>query len=450
MARSDYVESPRSSRRNRKNSHPIPPPAPEVEWFQPVGEEPHSPPRQTRRTTVRRTVVGDRDWDNEDEEIPPRTPESRTSSSSYHPSRPLGRRSEHRRDRSTPSRSVASSRTSVHTLQPPRTSMSRPSDYRRPTVSLRDGSSAGYEDDRSRDRNRSQSRPRSHIVSTPLSRRTSRTFEPHSQSESYTADESDTSFDSQEEEDRAPRSRAEHRLIPVNRAERSRSRYDAARRSDRQYRRRGNPARPVHEDFDDTDSRQTPSLHEAPPPRTPSRSRSRSRAVSVRRIQQRQLEDHVYERDENIDDDASAEEDATHDLHERFDRPTGSHKNRRSRTREHRRAKSEMLVKHSPPSKRYVSSVMISGVNPGSSRRVRSSPKRYYETEVVEVEKHVRPRPSSASVRRPNTVHGSVAASQHQSVSSSTKRPSPNFFERLLGPPLPKHRHYAPEKPKKL
>lgn len=457
MATSDYVASPRSSRRNRTNSHPIPPPAPEVDWSLPVDQVPHSPPRRSRTTTtVRRTLVRHRDWNNEEEEIPPRTPESHTSSSSYHPSQPLGRRSDHRRDRSTPSPSVASSRTSVHTLQPPpRSSMNRQTDYRRPTVSLRDGSSAGYQANPSRDRNRSQSRPPSHIISAPLSRRTSRTFEPHSESESDTADEdSDTSCDSRGDEDRAPRSRAEHRLVPVHRAERSRSRYDAAGPSDPPYKRRGEPARPTDEDFDDADSRQTPSLHEAPPPRTPSRSRSRprthhsrsrSRAVSVRRI-----EGHAHERDEDNDDDASAGEDATHDLHERFDRPIGSHKNRRSGTREHRRAKSEMLVKRPPPSKRYVSSMSIPGVDPGSSRRVRSSSKRYYETEIVEVEKRLRLLPPFTSARRPNTVHGSVAAPQHQSVSSSTKRPSPNFLDRFLGTPLPKHRHRAPEKPKKL
>lgn len=458
MARSDYVESPRSSRRNRNNSHPIPPPAPEVDWSQPVDEEPHSPPRQTRRTTVRRTIVRDGPWEHEDEELPPRTPESRTSSSSYHPSQPLGHRPEHRRDRSTPSRSVASSRTSVHTLQPPRSSMNRPSDYRRPTVSLRDGSSAGYEDDHLRDRQRSQSRPRSHVVSIPLSRRTSRTFDPQSASESDSADgDTETSYD--EDEDRVTRSRTDNRLVPVNRGERSRSRYGTVKRSGRRYRRRGEPARPV-EDFDDTDSRQTPSVHEEPPPRTPSRSRSRpraqsrsrsrSRAVSVRRIQQQQQEDHVYDHEEDIGDDASADEAPTHDLRERFERPIGSHKDRHSRTREHRRAKSEMLTKRSPPSKRYVSSMTISGITPGSSRRARSSSKRYYETEVLEVEKRVRQHPPSASVRRSNTVHGSVAASQHQSVSSSTRRPSSTLLEKLFGPPLPKHRHHASEKPKKL
>lgn len=464
MARSEYVESPRSSRRSRNNSHPIPPPAPEVDWSQPVDEEPHSPPRQTRRTTVRRTTIlrdpAPPPWDHEDEEIPPRTPESRTSSSSYHPSHPFGHPSEHRRDRSTPSRSVASSRTSVHTVQPPRSSMNRQSDYRRPTVSVRDGSSAaGYEDDRLRDRKRSQSRPRSQIVTASLSQRTSRTFDPPSVSQSDSAGEdTETSYESHEDEDRAPRSHAERRLIPVSRDGRSRSRYGAAGRSDSRYRRPGDSARPVQEDFDDAESRHTPSLHEDPPPRTLLRSRSRPRAqsrsrsrpASVRRIQHRQPEDHVYDREENIDDDASAEESPAHDLRDRFERPTRSHKNRHSRTREHRRAKSEMHVKRSPPSKRYVSSMTVSGIAPGSSRRVRSSPKRYYETEVLEVEKRVRQHPPSASVRRSNTVHGSVAASQHQSVSSSTKRPSSTFLERLLGPPLPKHRHHAPEKPKKL
>lgn len=462
MARSDYVESPRSSRRTRNTSHPIPPPAPEVDWSQPVDEEPHSPPRRTRTTTttIRRSIVRDGPWDHEDEEIPPRTPESRTSSSSYRPSHPLGHRSEHRRDRSTPSRSVASSRTSVHTLQPPRSSMNRQTGYRRPSVSLRDGSSAGYEDDRPHDRNRSRSRPPSHVVSTPLSRRASRTFEPQATSDSDTADEdTETSYDSHEEENRDARSRADNRLVPIAQAERSRSRYDTTRRSDRRYGRRGEPARPVEEDFDDADSRQTPSLPDDPPPRTPSRSRSRpraqsrsrSRAVSVRRIQPRQQDDHVYDRHENSDHDASAEDSPAHDLRERFERPTGSHKDGRKGTREHRRAKSEMHhTTRSPPSKRYVSSATVAGVPPGSSRRVKSSPKRYYETEVVEVQKRVRQRPPSASVRRPNTVHGSVAPSQHQSVSSSTKRPSSKFLERLLGPPLPKHRHRAPEKPKKL
>lgn len=457
MAKSDYVESPRSSRRNRNNSHSIPPPAPEVDWSQPVDEEPHSPPRQTHRTTVRRTVVRDGPWEHEDEEIPPRTPESRTSSSSYRPSQPLGHRPEHRRDRSTPSRSVASSRTSVHTLQPPRSSMNRPPEYRRPTVSLKDGS-AGYEDGHLRDRQRSQSRPPSHVVPISLSRRNSRTFDPQSASDSDSAD-GDTETSYEKDEDRVPRRRTDNRLVPLSRGERSRSRYDTVTRSGRRYRRRGELSRPV-EDFDDTDSRQTPSIHEEPPPRAPSRSRSRprvqsrsrsrSRAASVRRIEERQQKDHVYEQEEDIGDDVSVDKVSAHDLRERFERPIGGHEDRRSRTREHRRTKSEMLTKNSPPSKRYVSSVTISGINPGSSRRARSSSKRFYETEVLEVEKRIRQHPPSASVRRSNTVHGSVAASQQQSVSSSTRRPSSTFLEKLFRPPLPKHRHHAPEKPKKL
>lgn len=465
MARSDYVESPRSSRRSRKNSHPIPPPAPEVDWSQPVDQDPHShsQPRQARRPTVRHTVVRDRDdvWDHRDEEIPPRTPESRTSSSSCHPTYPPGHRSDHRRDRSTPSRSVASSRTSVHTVQPPRSSMNRQSDYRRPTVALRDATSAAFADDRSRDRQRSQSRPRSHALAASLSRRTSRTFDRQSAFGSDTEnDDTASSFDSHDEEDRPPRSRAENRLVPVRRVERSRSRHDAARRSDRQDSRRREPSRPIQEDFYDTDSGQALSLHEEPLPRTPTRSRSqpraqsrsRSRAVSVSRTLPHEREDHVYDHDDDASsDDASAEESSTHNLRQRFEQPTRSHKNHPSRTREHRRTRSEMHVRRSSPSNRYVSSVTILGVTPGSSGRVRSSRKEYDATEIVEVEKHVRQRPPSASTRRPNTVHGSVAASQHQSVSSSTKRPSSAFLDRFFRPPLPKPRHHhTPEQPKKL
>ncbi|KUI55162.1 Putative E3 ubiquitin-protein ligase ARI4 [Cytospora mali] len=58
----------------------------------------------------------------------------------------------------------------------------------------------------------------------------------------------------------------------------------------------------------------------------------------------------------------------------------------------------------------------IGGNHPGSSHRVSSSSKRYYDTEVVSMEKPDRHHPPSASLRRSNTVSGSqAAASQHHS-----------------------------------
>lgn len=461
MARPEYSESPRSSRSTRKNPRNVLPPAPEVDWSKPVDEGPASPPRRSRRERTRdRSRHTDADWDQEEEELPPppRTPDSRTSSSSYHPSHDLDRRSGYRQEQSTSSSSTATSRTSVVTPQPTRSSMTRQPIYTRPSVSIRGTSSAGYEDGISRASRRSQSHARSaHMVSSLSRSRNPSLSEFESQYE-------DTEMtDDNREDGRGARSHWENTMVHVSRGDpspsrsrsRSRSRPDRRRSGYRQRRRHEETVIPVQEDYDETESRHPPSHHEEPPsPRTPTRTRSLSRAASVRQILHHQEDDHVYDRENDMDNDADSEDPPSRhdrDLRERFERPITSHKHGHNGIRDHRRTQSERHAKRSPPSKRYVSSAKILGIDPGSSRRVRSSPKRYYESEILEVEKHDRHHPPSTSLRRSNTVNGSMPTSQHQSVSSSRKRSSSStFLGNFFGSSLHGHHHQAPDKPVKL
>lgn len=450
MARSDYEESPRSSRRSRTNSRTIPPPAPEVDWSAPVEEEAASP-RRRRKTERDRDRSRHSDWERRhDEEVLLRTPESRASSSSYHPSHRRYYDSGSRRDRSTtPSQSVASSMTSVLTPHPPRSSVTRPANvvYRRPSVSIRDVSSAGYDDEVARESRRSLSQPRSIPVlpSTPLSRRTSRMVRSASVS-SLGADRDDIEepYDSHDDE-RGAQSHRETRLVRVERMERSGSRPNIRSRDWGRRRRDEELIAPDEDDRDDTDSRHAPSIDKRPSVRAPSRpvSRSRSRPASVR---------HVPARESDHEHDADSDEPPTHDLRDRFERrKSRKHRHSSRAPRDHGRSRSESHSKRSPPPKRYVLSSALLGVGPGSSHRPRAS-KRYYESEVTTVEKIDRRHPPSTSHRRSQTVvdSGSVAPSQHQSVSSSTRRSSTflgSFFRSSL--PGQSHQH-SPEKPVKL
>lgn len=455
MARSDYDESLRSSRRSRKNSRNIPPPAPEVTDFcQTVVDEELESPRRRRRSErdwdADRSRHRDGDWEpRQDDEGLLRTPESRASSSSYHPShRHRYHESGSRRDRSTtPSHSVASSMTSVLTPHPPRSSMTRPSTgnviYRRPSVSIREASSAGYDEEISRGSRRGHSQTRSiHAVpSVPLSRRTSRTLRSASVS-SFGSDHdgSEELYEDSYDDRREPRNYTETRLVRVDREERSRSRADT-----RVSYRPSQSVRPREEDYDETDSRHAPSLDEILPVRVLSRpaSRSRSRPASARQIP---------DPESDCEHDADSDEPSPRDSRDRFDgRKSRKHRHASRTPREHGRSRSENPPKRTSSSKRYVLSTALLGVNPGSSRRLRSS-KLYYESEAPSANRQDRRHPPSASLRRSHTVNcsGSVAASQHQSVSSSTRRSS-TFLGSFFGSSLPGHsHHHAPEKPVKL
>lgn len=352
-SRSDYEDSPRSSRRSRKNSRNIPPAAPEV----PGAEVPASPPR--RRRTVRdssRYRDRDSDWDRrQDDEILLRTPESRASSSSYHPSHPRYYGSDSRRDLSTtPSHSVASSMTSVATPHPPRSSITRQSQvvYRRPSVSLRDASCPEYEDELIRESRRSGSHSRSIpiVPSPPRSRRPSRAVSLASSSPSDSEEGTEEAYDSQEDR-RQPRSHRETQLVRISRSrhERSRSRADTTRRGDYRSRRRDESVRRDVEDYDETDSRRTPSPDERPRARTPSRARSRpqSRPASVKRIR-------ADESDREHD--ADSDEPPARDLRDRLERRP-SHRDRHSSRapRDHRQSsRSQSYSKRTTPSRRYV------------------------------------------------------------------------------------------------
>lgn len=458
MARSDYDESPRSSRPRRKHSHNVPPHAPEV----PTGDGPESPRR--RRRSERewdgdRSRPRDSDWERDrwhEEEVLLRTPESRTSSSSYHPSHGRYREAGARRDRSTAStHSVTSSMTSVPTPHPPRSSMTRlsnaPGVYRRPSVPIRDVAVAGYEEDISRGSRRSHSQARSMraVPSVPVSPRTSRTLRSASVS-SYNSDHEDGSeepYDVHDDRREVP-AYMETRLVRVVREEVSRSRSRAATRAS-SYRpsRRGGSIRPRDEDYDETDSRHAPSLDEIPSVRMPSRpvSRSRSRPASIR---------HIPDPESDHEHDADSDEPPPRPLEDRFERRDSRKQRQSSRApRDHGRSRSENPSRRSPPSKRYVlPGAALLGIHPGSSRRVRSS-KLYYESEAPSAQKQDRRHPPSSSFRRPTTVigSGSVDASQpHHSVSSSTRRSS-TFFGSFFGSSLPGHSHrHAPEKPVKL
>lgn len=456
MARSDHDESPRSSRRSRKNSRNIPPPAPEVsDFYQSAADEELESPRRWRRSEkdwdVDRSRRRDGDWDpRQDDDLLLRTPESRASSSSYHAShRHHYHESRSRRDRSTtPSQSGASSMTSVLTPHPPRSSVTRPSTgnavYRRPSVSMREISSAGYDEDISRGTRRSHSQTRSiHAVpsapSVPLSRRTSRTLRSASVSSFNSDHEGDEElYEDGHDDSREPRSYRETRLVRVNREERSRSRADT--RVSYRPSRRQESVRPKEEDYDEIDSRHALSLDELLPVRLRSRpaSRSRSRPASVR-----QISDPESDRDH----DADSDEPPPHDPRDRFDRrKSRKHQHTSLTPREHGRSRSENPPQRTSPSKRYVLPTTLLGVSPGSSRRIRSS-KIYHESEALSADRQDRRRPPSSSLRRPNNGSGSVAASQHKSVSSSTKHSS-TFLRNFFGSSLPGYsHHHAPEKP---
>lgn len=355
--RSDYGDSPRSSRRSRNNSRNIPPAAPDV----PGADEPASPP--TRRTVRGGSRYRDwnSDWDRrQEDDFLLRTPESRASSSSYHHSRPRYHSSDSRRDLSTnPAHSVASSMTSVATPHPPRSSVTRQSQvlYRRPSVSIREASSLVYDDEliRKSPRSRSQSRSIPIVPTPPLSRRTSRAVSSASFSSSYSEDDTEEAYDSQDDR-RRPASRRETQLkhTSQNRHGRSRSRADTTRRGEHRSRMREESIRRDMEDYDETDSKRTLSLNERlrertlsrPRERTPSRPRSRpqSRPASVKRI-----------RADESEHDADSDEPPVRELRDRLERRVSCKDRRSSRaSRDHVRNRSESHSRRSAPLKRYV------------------------------------------------------------------------------------------------
>lgn len=488
MARSDHDESPRSSRRSRKTSRNIPPPAPEVDWTRSADEEPESPRRRWRpereryrdrdreRDTSRHR---DSDWERrQDEEALLRTPESRTSSSSYHLSRRYHDAGSRRERDTTPSRSVASSMTSVPTPHPPRSSMTRQANviYRRPSVTIRDTSPARYEEETPRESRRGHSQTRSiHVVPiSHVSRRPSRTLQvpvatSSSENDDYTEDpyeshgdrsiprrHMDTRLIRAEESDdvygdrREPRGYRETRLVRVERDDRSPSREDIRSRNYRPIP-RARSVRSLEEDRDEIGSRHMPpreEIDEKPMVRTMSRpvSRSRSQPASIR---------HVPDPESDYEHDADSDEPPARELRDRFEpRKPQKHRHGPRASRDQGRSRSENHSRRSPPSKRYVLSSALLGVDSGSSRRARpSSSKLYYESEaVVALDKQKRRHPPSASVRRSNTVvgSGSAAASQHHSVSPSTRRSS-TFLGSFFGSSLPGYSHHTTlDKPVKL
>lgn len=435
MARPEYVESPRSSRHRRTL-----PAAPEVDWARAEDELRDSPPRRvwTDRYSDSNRRVRHREGQ-QDEEILMRTPDSRASSSSIRPYH-----SEPRRYPSTPSRSISSSKTSMRVHHPPLSSMTRPTStkelYRRPSISIREAASAGYEDEASPpETRRSLSRPRSiHIVpSAPISRRTSRTFASPCVSESESDDEdTESTYDSPTEE-REPRRAQRARLL--SRTERSRSRVEPTRTHRRRRRTDEVSARP-EEEYDETDSRHTPSLDEEPPSQLTSRSpsRSHSRAPLTRRTTQ------------DIQDSAS-DGPSVEDLRDRFEPPESRKHRHRPHKGEPTRRRSESHAVPSTTPKRYVLPSPFGGNHPGSLKRVRSDSKRYYDSEIVSVEEPDRHHPPTASLRRSNTVGGSqTVASPHHSVSSTKRSSSSTFLGSFFGPSLHSHHHQAPDKPVKM
>lgn len=408
----------------------------------------------------------DSDWDRrQDDEFLQSTPESRASSSSYHPSRPRYYDSGSRRDQSTtPSHSIVSSMTSVATPHPPRSSVTRqaPAVYRRPSTSIREPSAHVYDEEEFYERPRSRSRSRPTCVmptvpTPPQSRRASRSRAP-----SYAPSLSDSEDDHTEEargsedERRSPRSRRDTQLVRINRDTRSRSRAASIRRDDYYSERRGmSVGRNVEEDREEADFRDYPSQDERlrerissrQPSRGPSRpaSRAPSRPASIRHVLMGGDHEHEHEHD------ADSEEPPLRDRRDQIERRE-SHKDRHSSrtSRDHRRNRSESHSKRSPPSKRYVKATDLKGADSGSSRRTRSSSKRYYESEERTVEKRDKYHPPSSSLRRSKTisVSGSAAASQQQRVSSSRR---PKFLGSFFGS---SHNgashHHIPATPPKL
>lgn len=451
MARPEYLESPMSSR-SRRSSRVLPP-APMLD-DSPGSEDEDldSPPRRSSRgrdrgrgwggdgETTGRGHLDPRGWELErerrpDDEIIMQTPGSRTSSSSYRPSRryqpdPRGRQY-------TPPHSVSSSRASTRVPHPPMSSMTRPSTaeapYRRP--SLRELAPAGYDDPEARHsvrRAHSHARSVHAVPSAPALRRSV-----YASGQESNGEETETTYDSR---DFRRRSRTGERPRRLSLDDRSPSRAEPRTSHHRSRRRRGDPAR-LDEDYDEIESRHTLSLdREAlPPPPPHPRSRPHSRAPSTRPMP----EPDVTESEDSQDDDDR--------LRDRFER-RGKHRHRRhgSHKTEHRRRRSESHMDPSPSPKRYVLSSIFGGT-PGSSHRARPSPKRYYDTEVTTVEKVDRHHPPSASIRRSNTVSGSqAAASQHHSVSSTRRSSSSTFLGSFFGPSLHSHHHHATDKRAKL
>lgn len=469
MARSDYDDSPRiSTQRRRKNSRTAVPPA--------VPDVPDSPnrPRRHRHERDDSRHRGS-DWDPRyDDETLLRTPESRASSSSYRHSH--GRRyydSEHPRDQSTtPSHSLASSRTSVPTPHPPRSSVTRQSSvaYRRPSVSLREPSlSADYEDLTIPERRSTRSRSRSIPLapSAPISRRTSRTRQSTSPSSSSDSDH-DASGDDDDDDDaevaydsygtmpKAPGYR-ETRLVRVDRSQRAPSRAGTERRGKR---RQITPAEPLSPDEEsESDELEIPArspFDEVPlahmasraPSRAPSRPQSRSKSRSYSRPASVR---HVQEHENDMVNDADSDEPTTSNLRDRFER-RGDRKQRHSAhpSGDRRRNRSESHSRRSTPSTRYVSSAASPKAATGSSSRVRSSKKAYHESESAALEMRDRYHPPSAAARRPKSHSASLplaAASQH--VSLSTKRSS--FLGNFFGSSFSGHaHHHASANPIKL
>lgn len=486
MARSDHDESPRSSRRSRKAPRNIPPPAPEVDWTRPADDEPESPRRRRRpeREKYRdrdKSRHRDADWERRrDDEALLRTPESQTSSSSYHLSRRYHDAGSRRERDTTPSQSVASSITSVLTPHPPRSSMTRQANanviYRRPSVTIRDNSPAQHDEDIPLDTTRNHSRPRlAHVVPVlPLSRRPSRTLQVPEATSSSENDDTEEPYDSPDDrrvrriyEDsrlisaeesgddrgdrREPRSYRETRLVRVERIARSPSAEDIRSRSYRPIL-RARSVRSEEEDNDEMGVRHMPPRHgtdrEPPVVRTMSKpaSRSRSQPASARYVPDLQS-DHEH--------DADSDEPVTRELQDRFERrKPHKHRHGSRASRDQGRSRNEIHPRRSTRSKRYVLSSALVGVDSGSPRRVRPSSSNidYKSAPVRALDKQERHRPTAASIRRSNTVIGSVsaAASQHQSVSSSTRRSS-SFFGSIFGSSLPGHsHHHAPDKPIKL
>lgn len=449
MARPEYLESPMSSRSRRSSR--IPPSVPMLDSLESDDEDQDSPPHRSSRgrgrgrdrgrgwarggeTTARdRLDPRDRELERDmrQDEIIMQTPDSRASSSSQRPSRRY--QSDPRGLQYTPPHSVSSSRASTRMPHPPRSSMTRSSTaevpYRRP--SLRELAPAGYDDPDSRHGTRrahSHARSVHAVPSDPVIRR--RAYASGSESN---GEDTETTYDSWDVR-RKPRAGERHRRLSLD--ERSPRRAEPRTSHHHSRRRRGEPAR-LDEDYDEMDSRHTlPVDHEPPAPHP--RSRPHSRAPSARHIP----EPDVTESEDSQDDTR---------LRDRFER-RGKHRHRRhgSHKTDTRRRRSESHMDPSPSPKRYVLPSILGGI-PGSSHRARSSPKRYYDTEVTTVEKVDRHHPPSASLRRSNTAGGSqAAASQHHSVSSTRRSSSSTFLGSFFGPSLHSHHHHATDKRVKL
>lgn len=451
MARPEYLESPRSSR-SRTVSRVLPP-APELDLLRSEDEDQDSPPYRSSRGRGRDTGRGrdggsrpadrlaprDRDWERrQDDEILMHTPDSRASSSSHRPSRRY--LPDPRGPHSTPPHSVSSSRASTRVPHPPMSSMTRPlaAEVTYRPRSMREPAPAGYDDQDVRPavyRARSHARSIHDSASVPFPRGSVRAYTSASVTGSESnGEDTETTYDSLDDRRRSRRGADRHRR--PSRYDRSPSRAEPRRSHRHPRRRHRDPARP-EEDNDEMDSRHTVSMDDEPLPPLRPRSRPQSRAPSARHIP----EPIVTESEDSQDD---------HRLRDRFER-RGKHRRRHdSHKTESRRRRSESHVEPSPTPKRYVLPSILGG-NTGSSHRARPSTKRYYDTEVVTVEKLDRPNPPSASLRRSNTVSGSqAAASQNHSVSSTRRSSSSTFLGNFFGPSLHSHHHHATDRRVKM